>query len=83
MKTNIVPLVEMGEFNTQLDLAILGNETAIKFIDRYTINRIDGMGFDMFSKTLFWSNNFKKSDSICACVTGVYTKYRNFRKNQK
>lgn len=84
METNkITPLVNMNEFDSQLTLAMQGNKSAIKFIDSYTIDRVDGMGFDMFSKTSFWATTFNRSDSICACVSSTYNKYRLFRKNQE
>lgn len=83
MTKSAVPLVKMNEFNAQLTLAIQGDKQAIFFIDKYTINRADGMGFDMYSKTSFWDAKFRKCDSICACVSDIYNKYRRFRKLQE
>lgn len=80
---NIVPKVSTNEFDSKLTEAINGNQSAIKFIDSLTINRADGMGFDMFSKESFWSNSFKRSDSICAVISPIYSKYRMFRNNQQ
>ncbi len=79
----ITPLVNMNEFDSQLTLAMQGNQSAIKFIDSYTIDRVDGMGFDMFSKTSFWNANFNRSDSICAIVGSTYGKYKAFRGMQE
>lgn len=78
----ITPLVNMNEFDSQLTLAMQGRKKAIKFIDSYTIDRADGMGFDMYSKTSFWDTKFKPSDSICACVSTIYAKYKRFRAQQ-
>lgn len=82
MDESITPLVNMNEFDKQLTIAMEGNKTAIKFIDSYTIDRADGMGFDMYSKTSFWDTKFKHSDSICACVGTIYAKYKLFRAQQ-
>ena len=82
MDKQITPLVNMNEFDRQLTLAMQGDKSAISFIDSYTINRADGMGFDMYSKTSFWDTTFKRSDSICAVATPIYNKYKLFRKQQ-
>jgi hypothetical protein len=82
MEKGFTPLVNMNEFDSKLTLAMEGDKAAIKFIDSYTIDRADGMGFDMFSKTSFWNTTFNRSDSICACVGTIYAKYKRFRAQQ-
>lgn len=79
---NVVPKVSMTEFNKQLTNAMQGNKKAIEFIDSLTINRADGMGFDMYSKESFWSDKIGKSTSICAIVSPIYSKYKLFRSLQ-
>jgi hypothetical protein len=81
--TNIVPKVSINEFNSKLTDAMNGNKQAIQFIDSLTINRADGMGFDMYSKTSFWSDKIGAKDSICACVSSTYSRYQLFRNMQK
>ena len=78
-----VPLVYMRDFEKQLELAIKGNKKAIEYIDSLTIDRADGMGFDMFSKTSFWSDKISVSSSICAIVSHIYNRYKLFRSLQK
>ena len=78
-----VPLVYMSDFNKQLDLAMKGDIKAIKFIDSLTIDRVDGMGFDMYSKTSFWADRISRSSSICAMVGSTYAKYNAFRGMQE
>jgi hypothetical protein len=84
METNkITPKVSMYEFDNQLTKAMQGDKKAIAFIDSLTINRADGMGFDMFSKESFWSDSISRSSSICAIVTPIYTRYKAFRRSQE
>ena len=78
-----VPLVSMSDFNKQLDIAMKGDKKAIQFIDSLTIDRVDGMGFDMYSKTSFWSDRISVGSSICGTVGSIYGKYKAFRGMQE
>ena len=83
MNNKTVPLVRMSDFEKQLDLAMKGDIKAINFIDSFTIDRADGMGFDMYSKTSFWADKISPNSSISAIVSSTYIKYKAFRGMQE